>query len=145
MFSVICIWTERERASFCSLCQRFSALTVQNYGDRGDVAECESGAQSSAFPQERISRLTERFYRVDMAKGRVRGGTGLGLAIVKHILRRHGTRLEVRSTLDEGSWFSFELLPASARRQIETPGSESAGFALPGRRQARAADEEAAV
>ena len=82
---------------------------------------------------------------MDPAKGRVRGGTGLGLAIVKHILRRHGTRLEVRSTLDEGSWFSFELPSASARRQSETPRSESAGFALPGRRQARTAEESSRV
>ena len=66
------------------------------------------------IPPEHISRLTERFFRVDLAKGRVRGGTGLGLAIVKHILRRHHTRLEVESTLGEGSLFSFEL-PADQR------------------------------
>ena len=63
------------------------------------------------IPPEHISRLTERFYRVDLAKSRVRGGTGLGLAIVKHILRRHRTRLEVESELGEGSLFSFELPP----------------------------------
>ena len=63
------------------------------------------------IPPEHISRLTERFYRVDLANSRVRGGTGLGLAIVKHILRRHRTRLEVESELGEGSLFSFELPP----------------------------------
>ena len=63
------------------------------------------------IPPEHISRLTERFYRVDLAKSRVRGGTGLGLAIVKHILRRHRTRLEVESALGQGSLFSFELPP----------------------------------
>ena len=61
------------------------------------------------IPPEHISRLTERFFRVDLAKSRVRGGTGLGLAIVKHILRRHGTRLQVQSELGQGSLFSFEL------------------------------------
>ena len=66
------------------------------------------------IPPEHISRLTERFYRVDLAKSRVRGGTGLGLAIVKHILRRHRTRLDVESQLGEGSLFSFELPPFAA-------------------------------
>ena len=61
------------------------------------------------IPPEHISRLTERFFRVDRAKSRVRGGTGLGLAIVKHILRRHRTRLQVESQLGKGSLFYFEL------------------------------------
>ena len=65
------------------------------------------------IPPEHISRLTERFFRVDLAKSRVRGGTGLGLAIVKHILRRHRTQLEVRSKVGEGSLFCFDL-PAFA-------------------------------
>ncbi len=72
------------------------------------------------IPPEHISRLTERFFRVDPAKSRVRGGTGLGLAIVKHILRRHGTRLQVSSALGQGSLFAFEL-PAPA------PGPVAAG------------------
>ena len=50
---------------------------------------------------EHISRITERFYRVDFASERVRGGTGLGLAIVKHVLRRHRTLLKVTSELGE--------------------------------------------
>ena len=40
--------------------------------------------------QEHISRLTERFYRVDKSRSRETQGTGLGLAIVKHVLLRHG-------------------------------------------------------
>ncbi len=54
---------------------------------------------------EHLSRITERFYRIDLAGARVRGGTGLGLAIVKHILRRHNTRLQVESELGKGSLF----------------------------------------
>ncbi|MEW6765295.1 MAG: phosphate regulon sensor histidine kinase PhoR [Pseudomonadota bacterium] len=52
-----------------------------------------------------IPRLTERFYRVDVGRSRSRGGTGLGLAIVKHVLLRHKGRLEVESTLGQGSVF----------------------------------------
>ena len=54
---------------------------------------------------EHLNRLTERFYRVDLAGSRTRGGTGLGLAIVKHVLRRHHTALQIDSTLGEGSSF----------------------------------------
>ncbi len=70
------------------------------------------------IPPEHISRLTERFYRVDMKKSRGRGGTGLGLAIVKHILRRHHSELEVTSRVGEGSTFSFALRDASDASSI---------------------------
>ncbi len=85
------------------------------HGKSGPRFEVED--QGLGIPPEHISRLTERFFRVDMAKSRVRGGTGLGLAIVKHILRRHGTRLQVESQLGKGSLFSFELPAANAGEQ----------------------------
>lgn len=52
-----------------------------------------------------ISRLTERFYRVDRGRSRETGGTGLGLSIVKHILTRHQGHLEVESVSGKGSTF----------------------------------------
>lgn len=58
---------------------------------------------------EHISRITERFYRVDPSSFRVKGGTGLGLAIVKHVLRRHQSALQVESRPGEGSTFFFDL------------------------------------
>jgi two-component system phosphate regulon sensor histidine kinase PhoR len=60
---------------------------------------------------EHLSRLTERFYRVDKSRSRETGGTGLGLAIVKHILLRHGGRLDIASEVGVGSTFSA-VLPA---------------------------------
>ena len=56
--------------------------------------------------QQHISRLTERFYRVDASRCIQTGGTGLGLAIVKHILLRHDARLQIESTYNKGSQFS---------------------------------------
>ena len=58
---------------------------------------------------EDLPRLTERFYRVDVAGSRAMGGTGLGLALVKNILLRHGGRLRIASVLGEGATFTVEL------------------------------------
>jgi two-component system, OmpR family, phosphate regulon sensor histidine kinase PhoR len=58
---------------------------------------------------EHLPRLTERFYRVDVADSRAQGGTGLGLALVKHVLNRHAGRLTVESTLGAGATFTMHL------------------------------------
>jgi two-component system, OmpR family, phosphate regulon sensor histidine kinase PhoR len=70
------------------------------------------------IPSEHLSRLTERFYRVDTARSRELGGTGLGLAIVKHILNRHRSRLEISSILGVGSTFTVVLQLARESRPI---------------------------
>jgi two-component system phosphate regulon sensor histidine kinase PhoR len=54
---------------------------------------------------EHITRLTERFYRVDKSRSRETQGTGLGLAIVKHVLLRHDAILSIDSKPDHGSTF----------------------------------------
>ena len=69
--------------------------------------------QGDGIAPEHISRLTERFYRVDKGRSRDKGGTGLGLAIVKHILMRHRGLLQIDSKPGAGSTFSV-LLPAIA-------------------------------
>lgn len=58
---------------------------------------------------QHISRLTERFYRVDSARSRQTGGSGLGLAIVKHALSHHHSELNISSELGKGSTFSFVI------------------------------------
>ena len=63
---------------------------------------------------EHLPRLTERFYRVDVAESRAQGGTGLGLALVKHILNRHGGRLTIESRPGEGATFTLHLPLAHA-------------------------------
>jgi two-component system phosphate regulon sensor histidine kinase PhoR len=61
------------------------------------------------IPPQHLSRIFERFYRVDKSRSREKGGTGLGLAIVKHILDGHNSKPEVESEIGKGSTFSFKL------------------------------------
>jgi len=60
---------------------------------------------------QHISRITERFYRIDTGRSRDTGGTGLGLAIVKHVLQRHDAQLTVFSQVNRGSTFSCHFSP----------------------------------
>ncbi|SFA77972.1 two-component system histidine kinase PnpS [Clostridium frigidicarnis] len=59
--------------------------------------------------EEHISRLFERFYRVDKARSRANGGTGLGLAIVKHIIITFEGKIDVKSEVGKGSEFKITL------------------------------------
>lgn len=69
---------------------------------------------------EHLSRIFERFYRVDKSRSREKGGTGLGLAIVKHILDGHNSKAEVQSTPGSGSIFSFKLPRVKPEGDVET-------------------------
>ncbi|HWN44240.1 MAG TPA: ATP-binding protein [Thermoanaerobaculia bacterium] len=61
------------------------------------------------IPQDALSRIFERFYRVDKGRSRDEGGTGLGLAIVKHVAQTHGGQVEVESRIGKGSTFRVRL------------------------------------
>jgi two-component system phosphate regulon sensor histidine kinase PhoR len=67
----------------------------------------------AGIASEHLSRLFERFYRVDKTRSRESGGTGLGLAIARHVVEAHRGRLWVESELGQGSRFYFTLPCAS--------------------------------
>ncbi len=60
-------------------------------------------------PLKHISRLGERFYRVDTARSRKMGGTGLGLAIVKHLVKAHGWDMQIESVQGKGTFIRIYL------------------------------------
>ena len=75
--------------------------------------------------REHLSRLTERFYRVDGSRSRESGGTGLGLSIVKHAVQRHGGEIDIESEPGKGSRFRA-IWPASRLRRAGARVSKDA-------------------
>jgi two-component system phosphate regulon sensor histidine kinase PhoR len=66
------------------------------------------------IPEADLTRVFERFYRVDKSRARDPGGTGLGLAIVKHLVELHGGTVRAENRPDGGARFTIQL-PRQAR------------------------------
>jgi len=77
-----------------------------NADGQGEFSVTDTGP---GIASEHLSRLTERFYRVDRSRSRDTGGTGLGLAIVKHIANRHHAQLQIESSPGKGSTFRLRF------------------------------------
>ena len=81
-------------------------ITVQKTGTE---IQCGVHNQGPSIPKQHWPFLFERFYRVDSSRNRKTGGTGLGLAIVQALISAQGGRIEVHSSLREGTTFTFWL------------------------------------
>ena len=89
-------------------------------GGAGEISVSDTGI---GVAREHITRLTERFYRVDSSRSRDTGGTGLGLSIVKHVVQRHGGALDIQSEEGKGSRFSLMFPAARVRDAVGGRGS----------------------
>jgi len=109
----------------------------------GNVTVCAGEEAGQAFlkvsdtgagiPEDKLSLIFERFYRLDSS--RTEGGAGLGLSIARQITEAHGGTLEVESTVGKGSTFTL-LLPndpeaISENQPVNDVGSDGSSSRTP--------------
>ncbi|MFB0535515.1 MAG: GAF domain-containing protein [Anaerolineae bacterium] len=90
------------------------AVSVQVWGDTIRVAVSDEGI---GIPAEALTRIFEKFFRVDSSDLREIKGTGLGLAICKELVEAHGGRIWAESEVGTGTTITFSL-PMRVRNQI---------------------------
>ena len=82
-------------------------ITLERTKELGILKVSDTG---TGIPEDALSHIYERFYRVDKARSRASGGSGLGLAIVRNmVLRNHG-QIEVESTFGMGTTFTVKFM-----------------------------------
>jgi two-component system phosphate regulon sensor histidine kinase PhoR len=83
------------------------SVTVSAERIEDDLTRIAVSDSGEGIASEDLSRIFERFYKVDRARGQ--SGTGLGLAIAKHIVEAHGGKIWANSTLGKGTTFYFTV------------------------------------
>lgn len=84
-----------------------TTIGIESYSENKFIIKVIDDGEG--IKQEHLSRLFERFYRVDQSRSRDQGGSGLGLSIVKHIIEAHNETILLKSNFGKGSEFSFTL------------------------------------
>jgi len=97
-------------------------VSAHEISEPADTVEFRVRDFGQGIASEHLSRIFERFYRVDKARSRESGGTGLGLAIARRILQAHGGTIRAESALNHGSTFIFTL----PKRPVPNAGVEAA-------------------
>ena len=85
-----------------------SSITLETTVNHGKVFVSVKD-HGTGIPKESLSKIWDRFYKIDASRGKDRKGTGLGLAIVKEIINAHKQNINVISTVGVGTEFIFTL------------------------------------
>ena len=104
------------------------AVTVRQTRGRVEIAVRDTG---TGIPAAELSRLFERFHRIENAKGRTHEGSGIGLALVQELVKLHGGSIHAQSSLGQGSTFTVELLVGRSHLPAEQIGVHGAHVAKP--------------
>jgi two-component system phosphate regulon sensor histidine kinase PhoR len=92
------------------------SLRLEQAGHKTSICVDDNGP---GIPEPHLSRVTERFYRVDKSHSSITGGTGLGLAIAKHVMGRHSGSLQITSEQGKGTCIRCSF-PKNRLQQIVT-------------------------
>ncbi|MDY7396182.1 ATP-binding protein [Aureibaculum sp. 2210JD6-5] len=84
-----------------------TTVKIKNFSDTKFIIDVKD--EGEGIPERNLSRIFERFYRIEQSRSREQGGSGLGLSIVKHIMEAHQQKVFAKSELGKGSTFSFTL------------------------------------
>jgi signal transduction histidine kinase len=82
------------------------AVSLGHHGDHVELAVRDTG---TGIPEEEVSRVFERFHRVEGARGRSFEGSGIGLSLVHELVRLHGGAVRVASELGRGTTFTVSI------------------------------------
>jgi heavy metal sensor kinase len=102
---------------------RGSTITIEVRKDDDDLVVVEIADQGPGIPGDHLSRVFERFNRVDSGRSREEGGAGLGLSIALWAVERHGGHIQVQSEEGAGSTFRI-VLPIRDAREAGEPARE---------------------
>ena len=84
-------------------------ISVDNYAEDESFYYFKFSNSGHAIPSEHITRVFDRFYRIDQGRSRATGGSGLGLSIVKNAVIFHKGEITAKSSIDSGVEFLFSL------------------------------------
>lgn len=86
-----------------------SEIVVESHEEEPGYLNFSITDKGRGIPEDKVSKVFDKFEQVEVADSKTRGGTGLGLAICQAIVQEHGGKIGVKSKFGEGSTFWFSI------------------------------------